>query len=52
MRWRSRLPSDPEFSDTAIVYLLEYTLTGILLQRADGYLLDHDFAFPDRTGEI
>ena len=52
VRWRSRLPSDPEFSDTAIVYLLEYTLTGILLQRADGYLLDHDFAFPDRTGEI
>ena len=22
VRWRSRLPSDPEFSDTAIVYLL------------------------------
>jgi uncharacterized membrane protein YgcG len=52
VRWRSRLPSDPVFSDTAIVYVLEYTLTGILLQRADGYLFDHDFAFPDRTGEI
>lgn len=32
--------------------MLEYDLSGILLKRDDGYLLDHDFAFPDRPGAI
>lgn len=52
LRWRSRLPTDPPFENTTIIYVLEYTLSNILLQREGDYLLDHDFAFPDRTGPI
>lgn len=56
LRWRSRLPSDPPFDATTLVYDLEYTLSGILeIQRDEGeeaYSLDHDFAFPDRVGRI
>ncbi len=52
LRWRSRLPSDPSFDHTEIVYELAYTLSGTLLARGDGYLLDHDFLFPDRTGPV
>ncbi len=52
IRWRSRLPSDPVFDSTPIVYVLDYSLTGVL-QADDGlYRLDHDFAFPDRVGPI
>ncbi len=53
LRWRSRLPSDPAFDDTAITYVVDYRLTGVLRPVGDGvYLLDHDFAFPDRSGPI
>ncbi|HSL81941.1 MAG TPA: hypothetical protein VLF66_04145, partial [Thermoanaerobaculia bacterium] len=53
LRWRSRSPSDPPFEDQAITYVLEYRLTGVLRPRGDDlYLLDHDFAFPDRAGTI
>ncbi len=52
LRWRSRLPSDPPFEATEIDYRLDYRLTGILHRERDGWLLDHDFAFPDRAGEI
>jgi uncharacterized membrane protein YgcG len=53
LRWRSRLPSDPPFDATPITYELEYTLSNILIPRGDGtFLLDHDFAFPDRPGPI
>src|SRR5262245_19494108 len=52
LRWRSRLPSDPPFSNTRLTYVLHYQLLGILLKDADQYRLDHDFAFPDRDGEI
>lgn len=53
LRWRSRLPADPPFDATRITYELEYTLSNILAVRGDGtYLLDHDFAFPDRPGAI
>jgi uncharacterized membrane protein YgcG len=52
LRWRSRLPSDPQFENTEIVYELVYTLYGILVKQGDRYLLDHDFAFPDRAGTI
>jgi hypothetical protein len=52
LRWRSRLPSDPPFDNTAITYVIDYTLSNILIPRGEGYLLDHDFAFPDRPGRI
>ena len=52
VRWRSRLPSDPVFYETELVYLLDYTLSTILLRQGDHFLLDHDFAFPDRPGPI
>jgi hypothetical protein len=52
LRWRSRLPSDPPFSNTRLTYVLHYQLLGIVLKDAEQYRLDHDFAFPDRDGEI
>ncbi len=52
LRWRSRLPSDPPFDGTEILYEIAYTLHGILVRQGDGYLLDHDFTFPDRAGSI
>jgi uncharacterized membrane protein YgcG len=52
LRWRSRLPSDPPFRATSLVYVLEYTLTGVLSREGDRHLLVHDFAFTDREGTI
>jgi len=52
LRWRSRLPSDAPFDQTPISYVLEYSLSNILLHEDDRYVLDHDFAFPDRVGPI
>ncbi len=52
LRWRSRLPSDPPFSNTRLIYVLRYRLSGILLKDAEQYKIDHDFAFPDRVGDI
>jgi len=52
LRWRSRLPSDPPFSGTEIDYEIAYTLFGVLVRQGDSYVLDHDFAFPDRVGSI
>ena len=52
LRWRSRLRSDPPFNNTTFRYELRYDLTGILQKTDTGYLLDHDFAFPDRAGSI
>jgi uncharacterized membrane protein YgcG len=52
LRWRSRLPSDPPFQDTERIYILDYTLDNVLVPTEEGYLLDHDFAFPDRPGPI
>jgi uncharacterized membrane protein YgcG len=52
LRWRSRLPSDPPFQETERIYLLDYTLDNILIPREEDFLLDHDFAFPDRPGPI
>ncbi len=52
LRWRSRLPSDPPFDQTEILYELDYELSGILLNEGGTYVLDHDFAFPDRSGRI
>jgi uncharacterized membrane protein YgcG len=52
LRWRSRMPADPPFVETAIAYVLDYTLLGVLRKSGGLYRLDHDFAFPDRSGEI
>jgi hypothetical protein len=52
LRWRSRRPTDPLFDRTSLRYELRYDLSGILLKDGDGFLLDHDFAFPDRVGAI
>lgn len=52
LRWRSRRGEDAPFNDTVIRYELRYVLSGILLKEAEGYRLDHDFAFPDRSGPI
>ncbi|HYK91334.1 MAG TPA: hypothetical protein VE398_21365, partial [Acidobacteriota bacterium] len=52
LRWRSRLPSDPPYDGTELNYDLSYTLSNILVPRKTDYLLDHNFAFPDRPGII
>lgn len=52
LRWRSRLPQDPPFSQREIVYALDYSLENVLLAEEDGYVLDHDFSFADRQGRI
>jgi uncharacterized membrane protein YgcG len=52
LRWRSRLPADPPFDNATIPYVLEYTLSGVLEKREGLYWLNHDFGFPERTGEI
>ena len=53
LRWRSRLPDDPPFQNQAITYLLDYTLSKILLPQGDNrFLLNHDFAFSKRSGRM
>lgn len=52
LRWRSRRPSDPPYAGEELVYVLEYTLSGVLVERGGRYRLAHDFAFPDRVGSI
>lgn len=52
LRWRSRLPGDPEFQNQEITYLLQYSLSGVLRQTGGAFILNHDFAFPDRAGTI
>lgn len=52
VRWRSRLPSDPPFRDALRVYELRYVLSGILIPMGSEYVIDHDFAFPERDGVI
>jgi uncharacterized membrane protein YgcG len=50
LRWRSRLPTDPPFENAERVYVIDYTLENVLIPEGSRYLLDHDFAFPDRPG--
>ena len=45
-------PADPPFSRTPIRYELRYVLSNVLKQDGERYRLDHDFAFPDRSGVI
>ena len=52
LRWRSRLPADPEFENTQLTYRIHYAITGVLRGRDREYKLAHDFGFPDRTGVI
>ena len=53
VRWRSRLPSDPPFAETELVYRLEYRIAGALRKLGERtYQLDHQFAFTDRDGVI
>jgi hypothetical protein len=52
LRWRSRLPSDPSFDGTEIVYVLDYTLDEVLVPRQGRYDFDHEFVFTDRAGEV
>lgn len=52
LRWRSRRPSDPPFRSTTLVYEIDYVLSNVLTRTGPIYLLDHDFAFPDRDGVI
>ncbi len=52
LRWRSRLPDDPPFENTAIVYDIAYSLYGALAETGGRYALSHDFAFADRPGDI
>lgn len=52
LRWRSRRPEDPPFQGTPLTYVLEYTLDRFLQPRDGTYVLDHDFAFPDRPSAI
>lgn len=52
IRWRSRLPSSPPFNNTPITYVLRYSLGHILTPDGQGYLLNHDFCFPDRSGIV
>jgi len=53
LRWRSRLPSDPPFTETELVYEIAYKLSGILVKQGrTSYTLDNDFAFPDREWPI
>ena len=47
LRWRSRMPSNPPFSNTQLVYEIAYTLDRVLLKGGDVYTLDHNFALPD-----
>jgi uncharacterized membrane protein YgcG len=51
LRWRSRRPSDPPYSGTELTWVLQYTITRVVVDSGDGHLrLAHDFAFPDRPG--
>jgi len=56
LRWRARLPSEPVFASQKITWLLEYSLSKILTPITgttnNRFLLNHDFAFPDRSGVI
>jgi hypothetical protein len=52
LRWRSRLPSDKPFANAQLTYVIRYELSRILLLDDGLHRLDHDFAFPDRAGDI
>lgn len=52
LRWRSRQPGDPPFASTAITYELEYAYENVVRPQQDAFVLRHNFAFADRSGNI
>lgn len=55
LRWRSRLPIDPTFDNTLLVYELDFRIRNVVVKGAEGqapYRLDHEFVFTDRSGVI
>jgi uncharacterized membrane protein YgcG len=52
LRWRARQANDPPFRQTSKVYEINYSLSGVLVPENGMYRLEHNLAFPDRTGEI
>src|SRR5262245_7759044 len=52
VRWRSRLGSAPRFARTPLTYVLRYQMSGVLAGSGDRFVLNHDFAFPERAGMI
>jgi hypothetical protein len=53
LRWRSRLPGDPPFERSRLTYLIDYTLSGVIVPAGEQrFILNHDYAFPDRSGRI
>lgn len=55
LRWRSRLPNEPPHAGTMLIYELELGYDNILQPHPDSagtYVLDHDFAFADRSDDI
>jgi uncharacterized membrane protein YgcG len=49
LRWRARAANDPPFRNARREYRIEYQLSGVVSR---DYVLNHDFAFADRPGEI
>lgn len=52
LRWRAREASDPPFRNEERTYVVDYQLRNVIERRGEQYVLDHDFAFPDRPGAI
>ncbi len=52
LRWRSRLPDDPPFDHARMTYRIDYVLHGVLRGESGTFRFAHDFAFPDRDGDI
>lgn len=52
LRWRARMPSDPPFMNTRKTYEVSYSIAGALVPQDGKYILEHDLAFPDRSGPI
>ncbi len=52
IRWRARLADDPPFRGRRITYVIDYTLTNVLVRSGAPLRLDHDFVPPDRPGPI
>ncbi|HVF17781.1 MAG TPA: hypothetical protein VNA21_12750 [Steroidobacteraceae bacterium] len=52
LRWRARMPEDPPFVNATRVYEIAYVIEGVLVPDEGRYLLEHNLAFPDRSGAI
>jgi uncharacterized membrane protein YgcG len=52
LRWRARSADDPPFANTTKTYEIAYSIAGTLFREGDHYVLEHDLAFPERSGTI